>query len=68
MKKKPITLSQIKRRYTSLEKRDNGWAVYLQIDQQSFLIREGLAKYHVLWTQRQLATAIHRLIENESKP
>ena len=62
-----MTISEVKRKYTKLEKMTDGWCLYLQIDHQGFLIIEATSKKQANWWAEMLAIALKRLIEKNQK-
>ncbi len=64
------TLKQIREQYTlvrQLGDKDEGWATYLVIDQQSFCVVEDTTEKRAKWFAKQLAIALKRLIEKNQK-
>jgi len=67
-----MTLTDIKKKYTKIEKKhdqlgESFYVLLLKIDQQSFMVgRDFTTGVSIKWWQKQLAKALKRLIETNS--
>lgn len=64
--KKP-TIQQLRKKYTRVVKIADKWNTYLQIDHQGFCVVQQTTEKRAKWYAMQLAIALYRMLENESR-
>jgi hypothetical protein len=60
------TIQQLRKKYTRTIEHEGEWLTYLEIGHQSFLIAESHLESRAKWFEKMMATALKRLLENES--
>lgn len=62
VKKRPLTLTQVRRRYTRVVQAGPHWKTFIQIDHQGFCIVDETDRARAYWFAKMAAVALHRLI------